>query len=177
MLSLFKTLHVLAVGLWFGAIVFFTFAGVLMFQAFAEVSSKPAATSRTDDEGTSLPSANSRPLWLPVPAPFQREPLGDGFPDPTRKEQARAFGVAVSKLFPFYYGLQLGCGVVALATALGMARSGEDRWRRWRIGLCVLALAVVGLGWWLETVVADLRGPRENAPMMSSSLPRRLRTC
>ena len=161
MQSLSKTLHVLAIALWFGAAVFFTLSGVLMFQAFEEVAVKPQASPRSEEEENSR-SAEHRPLWLPVPPPFQRDPLGEGFPDPTRKEQgSRAFGVAVGKLFPFYYGLQLACGVAALVTALAMARSGEGRGHGWRIALCALALATVGLGWWLETVVADLRGPRD----------------
>ena len=95
------------------------------------------------------------------------------------KSKGRApFGVAVGNLFPVYYGLQLACGVVARAAALAMARSGEGRGHGWRIGLCALALATVGLGWWLETVVADLRGPApKRSPTTSSSLPTRRRNC
>src|SRR6202046_2553486 len=108
MLSLYKTMHVLAAGLWFGAAVFFTAAGVLMFHAFEEVSSKPEAPPAAEADEIDAPSANSRPLWFPVPSPFRRAPLGEGFPDPTRKEQgSRAFGVAVGNLFPFYCGLEL----------------------------------------------------------------------
>jgi hypothetical protein len=53
-----------------------------------------------------------------------------------------------------------------------MARFAAGRADRWRISLCTLALAAAGLGWWLETVVADLRGPREkltDAVLVASS--------
>jgi hypothetical protein len=145
MLCFCKTLHVLSVALWFGSVAFFTIAGLLIFQAFEDLSRKPES---------------ERP-WLPVPAMFQHDPPAKGFPDPLRLEQgSRAAGVAVSRIFPVYYGLQLGCGIVALFTALVIARSGEGRGHGWRIALCVLALATVGLGWWLETVVSERRVPR-----------------
>ena len=99
MLCFCKTLHVLAVGLWFGSVAFFTVAALLIFQAFEDLSLKPES---------------ERP-WFPVPAMFQQDPPSAKFPDPLRKEQAsRAAGVAVSRIFPTYYGLQLGCGIVAL---------------------------------------------------------------
>jgi hypothetical protein len=170
MFSLAKTAHVLAVGLWFGAAVFFTASGVLMNRAFEELSSKPDAA----------PAPGSRPAWFPVPDLYRHAPLGPGFPDPSRKEQgSRAFGVAVRPLFPFYYALQLGCGLVALLAAAGLAwppprkeeggrRKEENReapaappLARLRVGLCAFALLSVAVGWWVETVVADLRGPRE----------------
>ena len=54
MLSLSKLLHVLAVGLWFGAGVFFTFVvGLSLFDTFEKETAKPGA---------------ERPYWLPVPA-------------------------------------------------------------------------------------------------------------
>ena len=147
MLCFCKTLHVLSVALWFGSVAFFTISGVLIFQAFSDLSREPAF---------------QRPLWFPVPAEMNRTSPGDVLREPVRLEQgSRAAGVAVSRIFPVYYGLQLGCAVVALLTALVVARSGEGRGHGWRIGLCVLALGTVGLGWWLEHVVSDLRKPRE----------------
>jgi hypothetical protein len=145
MLCFCKTLHVLSIGLWFGSVAFFTIAGLLIFQAFTDLARKPQS---------------ERP-WFPVPEMFQREPSPEGFPEPLRLEQgSRAAGVAVGRIFPVYYGLQLGCGIVALITALGIARAAEGRGHRWRVGLCVLALATVGLGWWLEGMVTELRVPR-----------------
>jgi hypothetical protein len=145
MLCFCKTLHVLSVALWFGSVAFFTVAGLLIFQAFSDLSRKPES---------------DRP-WFPVPEMFRRDPPAKDFPDPLRLEQgSRAAGVAVSRIFPVYYGLQVGCGIVALVTALAIARAGQGSGQRWRIVLCVLALTTVGLGWWLETVVGELRIPR-----------------
>jgi hypothetical protein len=147
MLCFCKTLHVLSVALWFGSVAFFTIAGLLIFQAFADLS------RQTELEHPWFP----RPAWRGV---LFDEHL-DGFPNPVRLEQgSRTAGFAVSAIFPVYYGLQWGCGIVALITALGIARLAAGRGHRWRIALCVLALATVGLGWWLEMVVSELREPR-----------------
>jgi hypothetical protein len=144
--TLLRCLHTFAVALWFGSVAFFTVAGLLIFGAFAEVSREPA---------------KDRPLWLPVPTAFAGPSPGEGFPEPLRLEQgSRAAGVAVSKVFPFYYGLQVGCGAVALLTALALARREQGRAQRWRILLAGLALASVLAGWWLEDRVAALRQPR-----------------
>jgi hypothetical protein len=148
MLSFCKTLHVLAVALWFGAVAFFSVAGVLIFSAFTEESRK---------------QANERELWFPLPTAFQHESPAAGFPEPLRLEQgSRAAGVAVGAVFPVFYALQTGCAIIVVLTALWMARRGSStgRLHRWRLGLCVLALCSVSLGWWLERVVHDLRKPR-----------------
>jgi hypothetical protein len=142
MLSLLRLLHVLSVALWFGSVAFFTFAGLLIFQAFAEVSALPA---------------DERPLWLPLPKAFDRPPPGEGFPEPLRLEQgSNAAGVAVSKIFPFYYALQAGCGVVAMLTALALDRSARGRHDLRKV-LCVVALFTVLIGWWVEMHVSNLR--------------------
>src|SRR5262245_2073826 len=136
-----RTLHTLAAGLWFGAVVFFTVAGVLIFQAFADHSRPPF---------------HQREIWFPEPEEFGHPPLGDGFPDPTRLEQgSRAAGAAVRRIFPFYFALQAGCAAVALVTALALGGP-----RRVRLALCVLGLLAVLGGWWLEERVAALREPR-----------------
>jgi hypothetical protein len=149
MLLFGKTLHVLALGLWFGTAVFFTLTGVLLFQAFEEVSAKPR---------------DARPVWFPPPDAFRNLP-DDQFPQPLRKEQgSRAFGTAVSPLFPWYFGIQGVCACVAAATALAwaVARRGE-KVHRARAAVLLLALISVGVGWWLERVVSGLRGPRNEA--------------
>jgi hypothetical protein len=144
--SLLRVLHVFSVALWFGSVAFFTAAGLLIFDAFREVSERPA---------------DRRPLWLPLPEAFARPSPGQGFPDPLRLEQgSRAAGVAVGRVFPFYYGLQAGCALVAALTALVLARSGDGSAHRWRSLLCLLALLTVLGGWWLEVRVSELREPR-----------------
>lgn len=136
------SLHRLAVALWFGSVAFFTLSGVLIFNAYRDVSHLPAA---------------ERPLWLPLPGGFERDDLGDGFPSPLRLEQgSRAAGVAVGGVFPVYYALQAGCGGIVLL-AVVLLRGDATRWR---IALAGLALASVLAGWWLEGRVGDLRLPR-----------------
>src|SRR5262245_23763324 len=118
MYTVLRASHVLAVALWFGSVAFFTFAPLLLFNAFAEVSREPA---------------ERRPLWLPLPAAFDQPSPGEGFPEPLRLEQGtRAAGLAVGSIFPAYYGLQAGCGIVALLTALLLARAEQGAAHRWR---------------------------------------------
>jgi hypothetical protein len=145
MLPLLRVTHVFAVALWLGSVAFFTVAGLLIFQSFRDVSALPA---------------DQRPTWLPLPEMFARE-SPEGFPTPLRLEQgSRAAGVAVSGIFPVYYVTQAACGVVALLTALLLARGGEGRGHGVRLALCALALATALGGWWLERRVTELRVPR-----------------
>jgi hypothetical protein len=152
MSALLRSLHVLALGLWFGSMVCFTILGLVLFPTFQQLTRQPA---------------DERPFWLPVPASLDRAPPGPGFPDPLRLEQgSRIAGEVTSPLFPWYYGLQFGAGVIALATACGwcLARSRTPAYRtgleRFRLAVLFLALVTVGVGWWLERTVAELRGPR-----------------
>jgi acyl-phosphate glycerol 3-phosphate acyltransferase len=141
-----RTLHVTAVGLWFGCAVFFTVMGLVMASAFEEASRKP------------------RPTWFPVESRYDQQSPGPAFPDPLLKEQgARAFGAAVGPLFPWYFGIQGGCAVVALVTALGWYYSRSGKVHKVRAAVLLLAAASVGVGWWLERVVHDLRVQRDNA--------------
>jgi hypothetical protein len=147
MLSLYKTVHVLALGLWFGTVVFFTISGVLVFRAFEEVSREPGP---------------ERPAWFPLPDRYARDPPSDRFPDPLRLEQgSRAAGTAVGAIFPWYFRLQTICAVLALVTALSLGGAGTAQ--RARVVVLGLGLATVGLGWWLERVVHDLRTERNRA--------------
>jgi acyl-phosphate glycerol 3-phosphate acyltransferase len=146
MLQLAKTLHVLALGLWFGSAVFFTFMGVVVFGTFEQIAEKPAA---------------DRPAWLPLSALYDQSPPSPRFPDPLRKEQgARVAGAVVGPLFPIYFELQAVCGLVALVTAFGMTGS-AGLTRKLRIVLLELALVGVAGGWALELKVSDLRVPRD----------------
>jgi acyl-phosphate glycerol 3-phosphate acyltransferase len=153
-----KTLHVLALGLWFGSAAFFTLAGVLIFDAFDKVSKAPR---------------DERPSWLPLPAEFDKEPPSPTFLKPlSRPEEqgtvpeeqgARAGGVAVAPLFPWFYGIQLVCGFVAYGTALAWQKGREkDRVQSWRAWILMVALIVTLAGWWLEGKVSDLRKPRDD---------------
>ena len=147
MSCLVKTIHVLAVALWFGAVAFFTVSGLLIFGAF---------------ERESLKVADEREAWFPPASLYEGEAPPDAkFPEPLRKEQgSRAAGVAVGEIFPVYFLLQAGCGAVAVLTALVLALGQGGRLNGVRLVVCVLALAAVLGGWWLERKVHDLRGPR-----------------
>jgi acyl-phosphate glycerol 3-phosphate acyltransferase len=143
-----KVVHVLALGLWFGTVVFFTITGAVLFPAFQKEAAKPAA---------------ERPLWFPLPAEYDRAPPSAKFPDPLRLEQgSRAAGAAVAPLFPWFYGVQAVCGLLALVTALAWASTRRGRAHTFRAAALALALLGVGVGWWLEHKVDDLRGPRND---------------
>jgi acyl-phosphate glycerol 3-phosphate acyltransferase len=144
MLQLGRTLHVLALGLWFGAAVFFTLTGALLFPTFADVSRADAA---------------DRPAWLPLPKLYDHDWPGNGFTGSPRLEQgSRLTGAAVAPLFPWYFGIQGACAVLTSLTALAWVRRGGVH--RVRAVVLVLALGSVPAGWWLEQKVEALRGPR-----------------
>jgi acyl-phosphate glycerol 3-phosphate acyltransferase len=143
--TLGKTLHVLALGLWFGMGVFFTFVvGFMVFGAFEAVAEL---------------SADRRPNWFPEAKLYAGQPPSPKFPDPLRKEQgSRAAGVAVGAVFGWYYGLQVACGAVAAVTALGWWSRGGTH--RLRAAVLLAALALAAAGWGVERVVEGLRAPR-----------------
>jgi acyl phosphate:glycerol-3-phosphate acyltransferase len=143
-----KVIHVLAVGLWFGAGMFFTFVvGLSLFDTFEKVTANGAA---------------ERPYWLRVPSVMEKAPPTPKFPDPLRKEQgSRIAGAAVGPMFFPYYLLQVVCGALGVVTAL--AWWGRGGVHRWRALVLVLALAGAGAGWWLDVQVEGLRKVRSDA--------------
>jgi acyl phosphate:glycerol-3-phosphate acyltransferase len=148
MLTLTKILHVLAVGLWFGMTIFFTFVvGLSLFGTLEALSAKPAG---------------ERPFWFPVPAELERARPSDNFPEPLCKEQgSRVAGAAVGPMFPWYYGIATACGLIALVTALSWSNH-AGKVQRWRAALIAGALITVGLGWYLEYKVEALREVRSD---------------
>jgi acyl-phosphate glycerol 3-phosphate acyltransferase len=158
MLQLAKTLHVLAVGLWFGSGVFFTAMGLVVFGAFEQIAEKPAA---------------ERPAWLPLPALYDQPPPSPRFPDPLRKEQGtRVAGAVVGPLFPVYFALQTVFGIVALVTAFGWIGMPGSAGKL-RAILLAVALGCVAGGWVLERKVSDLRVPRDEKTdqVLQNTLP------
>jgi glycerol-3-phosphate acyltransferase PlsY len=156
MLFFSKMIHVLALGLWFGMVAFFTLAGALIFDALTKEAEKPEPANKE------ARLASDRPLWFPVPEEMKKVPPSDTFPSPLRKEQGtRAAGVAVSPLFPWYYGTQVVCAVICALSAVGWCLAcGKALLLRVRAIVLVLALVTVGAGWWLEDVVTAKRVPR-----------------
>jgi glycerol-3-phosphate acyltransferase PlsY len=142
MLLLVKTVHVLAVGLWFGTTIFFSFVvGLSLLRTF---------------EGLTELKKDARPFWLPLPPELQRAPPSSSFPDPLAKEQgSRIFGKAVGPIFPWYYGIQVVCGILAVATAFAWHNDGTVH--KVRFIALAIALIAVGIGWWLEHEVGARR--------------------
>jgi acyl-phosphate glycerol 3-phosphate acyltransferase len=133
MLLLAKTVHVLAVGLWFGSVCFFTFAPLAMFRSFESLADRPPPTER--------------PAWLP--ASF------------TKENGTQLAGLAVGPVFPWYFLVQGVCGLLALATAGAWAWSGpQGTLNKVRFIVLALALATVLAGWPLVRKVSDLRAER-----------------
>jgi len=143
MLLLGKTIHVLALGLWFGTVVFFTIMGLVVFDTFEKESLK-----------------EPRETWFPVAPLYDQPQPNDRFPHPLKKEQgSRAGGAVVGPLFPIYFGIQTACGALALITAAAWIRRAGGVHRARAALLLVAFLSVLG-GWWLEHVVSDLRRQR-----------------
>jgi glycerol-3-phosphate acyltransferase PlsY len=142
-----KTVHVLAVGLWFGTVIFFTFVvGLSLFRTYEALAEAPAG---------------GREPWFPVPAALEKPRPSDRFPEPLRKEQgSRVAGAGVGAIFPWYFGIQAGCAVVALLTALAWLGTGTRTVDAVRLAVLAAALVAVGAGWWLDRVVSDLRVER-----------------
>jgi glycerol-3-phosphate acyltransferase PlsY len=140
-----KIIHVLALGLWFGTVVFFTFVvGLALFGGFEALGER----------------SSERPAWFPLPPQFRKH--YDDLDGPTEQGK-RAAGFAVSQVFPWYFLLQGACGLLALGTALGLSRSHPGRVHRLRSLLVLLALLAVLAGWPVEQKVSALRVARNQA--------------
>ncbi len=135
-----KSLHVLALGLWFGASIFFTF--VVAFSLFGAFENQALMEKRES--------------WFPRPPMYDP---GKGDLDPVKEQGTRAAGFAISPMFNWYFALQGACGFIALATALSFLKL-EGSVHRWRVNLLVAAVALVLIGWPLERKVHALREPR-----------------
>lgn len=150
LLHLSKIVHVLALGLWFGTVIFFSFVvGLNLFGTFEKIAAEPPA---------------ERAVWFPMWQAYDGPPPpASTFPDPLRKEQGtRAAGVAIGPLFHWYFGIQTVCALLASATSFAWRCLGPGRIHRLRAAILLTALATVALGGWLEHVVEDLRGPRNS---------------
>jgi len=144
MLQLPRSLHTLALGLWFGMSVFFTFVTALsLFDSFEALGQR---------------RAEERPGWFPLPPEFAKV---DSEVNGPKEQGSRAAGFAVSPMFTWYFLLQGICGLTALGTAFAWVRHG--RVHKWRAGLLFVALVTVLIGWPIEQHVSELRGPRNQA--------------
>jgi hypothetical protein len=130
MLLFSKVIHALAVGLWFGSMVFFILATLSIFETFQHLAV----------------SEHDRPSWLSAADSFNAE------------KATQLAGIAVSPLFDWYFPLQAACAVLAVATALGWTRlENARRLDRVRFRAHFVAAATVALGWPLARHVNQLR--------------------
>src|SRR5262249_30756798 len=130
MFVLNKTVHVLALGLWFGSSVFFSLvAAPAIFETFAALAEAPP---------------EARPAWLP--ASFAKE------------NATQLAGLAVGPIFPWYFLLEGTCGLLTVATALAWLRA-EPRSivHKLRFYLLATALATVVIGWPIAQQVSIFR--------------------
>jgi acyl-phosphate glycerol 3-phosphate acyltransferase len=143
MLALSKTLHVLALGLWFGSCVFFSLvAAPVIFQTFASLTEK---------------APDIRPAWLP--AAF------------TKENASQLAGLAVGPIFPWYFLLEGVCGLLAAVTALTWLRAEPHSLvHRLRFYLLAAALVSVVVGWPIANQVSVLRAARYSPdPMLAEA--------
>jgi glycerol-3-phosphate acyltransferase PlsY len=132
MLQFNKTFHVLALGLWFGSVIFFTFAALTIFHTFRDLAD----------------SETYRPAWL---SPTEL----------TEDRGTQLAGVAVGPIFDWFFPLQGICGFLAAATALGWARLEPARKvHQVRSIVLILALCTVVAGWPVARYVGRLRVAR-----------------
>lgn len=137
--SLLRVLHVVAAGIWVGAAGFFNFVTApSLFATFENV----VQTSPSD-----------RTAHVPiVPHDIPKEEV-----EKVRKSLASALaGAAVGPVFPKYFALQLACAVVVFATASTWRKELPGR-HKLRFQLSFAALASVAAGWWISSVVTQLR--------------------
>lgn len=129
-----RAFHLLALSLWLGSAVFFSFlAAPKIFASFSEVAKSPPG---------------DRTAYVPI---------NEGL-DNARKEQlgSALAGAAVGPIFPLFFGLHAACGVVALVTAAGWWRQ-KGRVHRVRAILIGIALLTVAIGWPVSQKVTELR--------------------
>ena len=129
-----RSLHLLAVGLWFGGALFFNFvAAPPIFAAFKAVVAE---------------SPSDRTALLDIVPP--------GTPQAERDALASALaGAAVGPIFPRYFAMQLVCGAVTLVTALSFAGAGGVH--RVRAVLAGVAFALVVVSVPVSHTVSRLR--------------------
>ena len=133
MLLLSKVIHVMALGLWFGSVVFFSL--IVAPNIFSAFGSLPTA------------SPDQRPAWLPTN--FQNE------------QATQLAGIAIGPIFPWYFLIQGICGLFVVATALNWARLRlSPAVHKIRFYLTALALLTVLASWPLAQKVEVLRMAR-----------------
>ena len=144
MFQLGKTIHVLALGYWFGSTAFFVLMAASLIGTFETIG-----------------ASSHRPNWFPVAEGFKKKDTN--IKGPT-EQGSRAFGAAVGPLFPWFFLLQGIAGFLAVATCLGWTRTQPPaKVHRIRAYLLLAALVTVLIGWAVGQKVEELRVPRNQA--------------
>ncbi len=132
-----RALHVLALGIWFGGAGFFNFVvAPAIFESFQHVAAGG-------------PSDRTAYVKITPPGEAEQKALGSALA-----------GSAVGPVFPKYFAMQAGCGVIALVTALGWWKFGK--WHRVRVLVLAVGLVTVAVGWPISGEVSRLRLERFN---------------
>jgi acyl-phosphate glycerol 3-phosphate acyltransferase len=129
-----RSVHVLALGLWFGGAGFFNFlAAPPIFASFKQVV-YAGPSDRTAYE-TIIPT--------------------DAGPERKDALASALAGAAVGPVFPRYFAMQAVCGLLGLVTALSWWREGKVH--RWRVYVIATAVVTVAIGWPISNIVSELR--------------------
>lgn len=132
--SLLGSVHIFALGLWFGGAAFFNFAAApAIFASFEKVVNE---------------SPSDRTAGIDIlPANADAE---------TKKKLASALaGAAVGPIFPKYFAMMTVCGAVAVATGFAWWKLGGVH--RVRVVLLLIAFGLVLVGWPISDWVTQLR--------------------
>jgi glycerol-3-phosphate acyltransferase PlsY len=143
-----RILHVLALGLWFGTAIFFSFVvGFNLFKTFESVAEKAPA---------------EREVWFPMWKVYDGPSPDPALPLPLRREQGtRAAGAALAPLFRWYFGIQAVCALLATTTALSWAKENAEHIHRLRIEVLLTALVMVAFSWQVMRAVDGFRELRD----------------
>jgi acyl phosphate:glycerol-3-phosphate acyltransferase len=135
--TLIRSLHVLALGTWFGGAAFFNFvAAPAIFESFKEV-------------------VNGSPSDRTA---FETIISSDATPERKNALASALAGAAVGPVFPKYFAMQAICGLIALFTAMTWFNAeGGRKVHRLRVFLIGTGLLLVIAGWPLSELVSDLR--------------------
>ena len=141
--QLARTIHVLAMGLWFGGSVFFTFgASLSAFYSFERMS-------------------QDRPAWLPLSKDFA---VPNDAIDGSREQGKRLFGSVVAPIFSWYFIMQAICGLLAMIPALAWSRSyRETKVHRLRSAVLLIGVALVFFNVAIEHKVSVVQVVRNDA--------------
>lgn len=131
--NLAKNAHLLALGLWFGAGVFFTFvAAPLIFQSF---------------EGLVADHAGRRPVFLPGTL--------------TKDQASQLAGLAVGPVFPWYFLLTGVCSLLAFSTQFETSSGAQQvPISRFKFMLLNIGFLLLVIGWPIALHVSALRVQR-----------------